>query len=279
MKFYEAKVADIIRSSQRDDNFVNELQNYLTSIIKSFGNQNYNRLRKLIPPISTAWYYLFTSVSNLQTLGEEYTGTIRLDGTQKIPAKYWQILWLILYVGGEPILDRTLQHLEKKTSKNYELKDEARRFILKNIKFVKNNKELFIRLHQSLFYINGAYYNISNRLTSIRYVLVRQWLQNDAATQSFSILGKISFFYTIFCLIRNYINEGNNLLTETLFDVAENGKICVLCTENRHNTCSTLCGHLFCWTCIFDSLKFQKACPICREIINPSRIIFLQNYS
>lgn len=88
MKFNSADVTNIIQASQRDEAFVEELQEYLTSLVKCFGQNNYNQIRKLLPCLTTAWYYLMTSLSNLQTLGEEYAGLIRLGSNNKIPAKY-----------------------------------------------------------------------------------------------------------------------------------------------------------------------------------------------
>lgn len=53
---------------------------------------------------------------------------------------------------------------------------------------------------------------------------------------------------------------------------------CILCLEPRKNECVTQCGHVFCWKCIGDWCQIRKECPICREVIVPSRIIYLQNY-
>lgn len=79
-------------------------------------------------------------------------------------------MWLILYVGGEQLVEKILDKFEKQVSKSTNLRTEAKMEIIKNLKFLRMNKDLFLRLHYSFFYINGKYRNISNRLTGIKYV-------------------------------------------------------------------------------------------------------------
>ena len=174
------------------------------------------------------------------------------------------------------------------------LRREAREKCLKCIKFLKCNRSVIIRIHHSLFYVNWKYPNISNRITNMRYVsnrdilqvwdrrtwwlqvLVRQWLVNDSANGVFRLLGIMSMIYLTIQLFDNY-NTSDDL--KIYNSVSVSGRTCVLCVSERKNTCSTPCGHLFCWECIFDSMRYQQSCPICREAFKPSRIILLQNYS
>lgn len=80
------------------------------------------------------------------------------------------LIWLVLYVGGEQMYDRFFKKLEKVTQKNDQLLPDKKEFLLKCIDFLKNNKKIFNALHRSFFYINGSYYYGSNTLTGIRYV-------------------------------------------------------------------------------------------------------------
>lgn len=278
MNFYKAEVVDILRCSQRDDAFVTTLKEDIFSILKLFGFVDYGRIRKIVPLLAKAWYYYFTSLNNLQTLGEEYSGTLRFTNQNKIPNKLLQTCWLVLYVGGESLYDRLLEHLKSNIKSSDSLTEEARIKLTNVIAFLKENKVLIFRLHYSFFYIYGTYYNISNRITGIKYVLLRQWMQDDSSRYSFRILGNISLVYLIYLLIR----KGSSFkLDDDQDDLTRNssvGMMCSLCTENRKNTCSTPCGHLFCWDCIYESLNYQQYCPICRDVVNPSRIIHLQNY-
>lgn len=87
MQFYRANVADVLRLSQRDEAFLQEIEEKLHAFFTLIGSRNSHKVAKNIPLLARIWYYFITSVGNLQTLGEEYTGTIRLDRNNKIPSK------------------------------------------------------------------------------------------------------------------------------------------------------------------------------------------------
>lgn len=84
---HKAQVADVQRAFQRDSAFVDELQEDFGALLKLLGNSTYNAYRKYIPAISTSWYYFTTSISNRQTLGEEYAGILRIVSGNKLPGK------------------------------------------------------------------------------------------------------------------------------------------------------------------------------------------------
>ncbi|XP_023015884.2 peroxisome biogenesis factor 10 [Leptinotarsa decemlineata] len=279
MTLYKAKVADVLRLSQRDELFVRDLEEQMHSFFKLMGSRSYHHLNKSVPLLANLWYYFMTTLGNLQTLGEEYTGTIRVGNMGKIPSKTAQTLWLILYVGGEPLLERLLNYSRNKINNSVSMTDKAKSVFLSCIDIFKEEKSTIKRIHTSLFYMDGKYYNISNRLTGIHYVLLRDWLQKDSFTGAFYFLGNVSLFYILFSLISKlflFKNKGD--YSENVVHTSVSIKSCVLCAENLQSPCSTPCGHIFCWNCIYDSLSYQKNCPICRETVNPSRIIFLQNF-
>ena len=45
-------------------------------------------------------------------------------------------------------------------------------------------------------------------------------------------------------------DEGTILDIEAIPEAVRAGRNCTLCLEERTNSCSTECGHLFCWDCI-----------------------------
>lgn len=87
MQVYNAQVADIQRSVQRDELFILEFQDNFSALLRLFGNHTYNDLRKYVPAIASSWYYFVTSLSNRQTLGEEYSGIVRVVSSSDIPTK------------------------------------------------------------------------------------------------------------------------------------------------------------------------------------------------
>jgi len=52
---------------------------------------------------------------------------------------------------------------------------------------------------------------------------------------------------------------------------------CTLCLEERTETTSTECGHLFCWSCIVGWGNEKPECPLCRQQLMLSRLLPLYN--
>lgn len=87
MQFFEPGVADLLRCTQRDQAIISDLEGQLHSFLKHLNARTYHSIRSSVPLVAHFWYYYTTSVRNLQTLGEEYTGTLRLTRDRKVPTK------------------------------------------------------------------------------------------------------------------------------------------------------------------------------------------------
>lgn len=122
--------------------------------------------------------------------------------------------------------------------------------------------------------------NDSKKLLSFKFqILLREWMHDSAYTQSFKVLGCVSLVYVLYIFAREIILMQKPVeIAQSTSDRPKSEEMCSLCGEPRKNASATPCGHQFCWTCIHDSLKYQQACPICRERVHPSRVIFLQNF-
>lgn len=75
-----------------------------------------------------------------------------------------------MFIGGDELYNKALRHFENKLKENKSLTPEARVTLIRSVQFLIHNKELLLRINQTLFYLNGEYYHISNRLTKIQYV-------------------------------------------------------------------------------------------------------------
>lgn len=82
-----ANQAEILRSYQRDDDFVKHLREKLIDLVQMIGRQ-----RGLLPFVHSdvpfrLIYFFFTSGMGNQTLGEEYTGIVQANlGARKVPS-------------------------------------------------------------------------------------------------------------------------------------------------------------------------------------------------
>ncbi|KAF9455466.1 Pex12 amino terminal region-domain-containing protein [Collybia nuda] len=69
----------------------------------------------------------------------------------------------------------------------------------------------------------------------------------------------------------------------TMLDVASipdnlrQSRNCTLCLEERTDSCSTECGHLFCWSCIVGWGREKAECPLCRQALNLTRLLPIYN--
>ncbi|XP_046674247.1 peroxisome biogenesis factor 10-like [Homalodisca vitripennis] len=277
--------AEIVRAKQKDDIYSDRLQKlWLDVLLKCGGTQLWMQLRTTIP-VGHFLYGVATTLSGLQTLGEEYTGIVQVDSTKTaVPRFLNRLLMLVLDNFGSVLLTFGLNKLDKFVQSNPNLQPQAKKEISETIRTLKAILPFLERCHRALFYCGGLYYQISKRFTSIQYVLVRRWLKDYQSMYGFKLLGIVTAIHLIGTSMHASWKWFFTPKTSEFAAVEEpasqcaSARKCPLCLEERRNVSATPCGHLFCWSCILEWLQTQNQCPLCRERVEPSRIVPLKNY-
>lgn len=292
-----ARQPEIVRSVQKDARYTNELAEDFSDVLRLTGPRNwikYNQMCRLLAELS---YHGFASINNLQTLGEEYTGIIQVDGNYKhIPSRMLQLVAIVLEFGGDSLFQKLLKKLDVLIANHDEIRPEAKLQLKNIIQRLRQSPSYVKALHKSLFYLDASKYQLSKRTTGINYVLIRHWLQPEFSLYGYKILGVITFLQVTVSLAisgwdawrehkrqqlealkkvgKKFLLRGSSV-NETESDAPQ----CILCLEPRTNSSLTPCGHIFCWSCLLEWLEERDECPLCRESLKKSQVIQLQNYA
>lgn len=290
-----ARQPEVIRTTQKDLQYTAEIDQNVLEIAQFLSKNNPNLIKfsEFSKVLSTLCYHGFATANRLQTLGEEYTGVIQIDqNTKNLPSKLFQLIAIVLEFAGERFLLKLLKVYERKVNESDELVPKAQETILKLIHAVRSSLPYIKAFHRGVFYLNSGHFQIAKRFTGINYVLVRFWLNEQQSIKGYKFLGIVTILQVAFSLygklkeklaenrLKAELSPAVGIIRKTIRDQpkVESNKKCVLCLENRTDLTSTHCGHLFCWTCIIELLKFKSECPMCREPLSSSSVIFLQNY-
>lgn len=293
-QLWPASQAEILCSSQKDDQYFNlwidaDLQEVLQQVL---GPRTWINFRNVICSMSRFTYLSFTTLSNRKTLGEEYTN-INLV-TDVISGQTPSLLNRILMVSMQSFDSQILKYLTKQfiTFAQRNKDSQLIRNIVQSMGDKLNSKSIECKLaliykaHLIAFFLYGNYYKLSNRLMNSNYGVNDSTLHFAERFKTvYKIIGCLYIVELLASIMKLKKSEsldrdhsvGKNDPDKTI-SISDSKTRCSLCMETRRHSTSTLCGHLFCWECIHQWLKYKQECAVCRNQVEPSRLIKLNNY-
>lgn len=298
MSFYyaNARQPEILRTVQKDATYTVQLGHDLSDLLRHTNKTLWIKYNGLCTLLMELAYHGFASYNNLQTLGEEYTGIIQIDSKYiALPSKLLQLVSIVMEYAGEHLLIRLIKNVDHEIERNDELRPQAKIQLQRCCSFLLQAIPYVQAMHQTWFYLRGGKYQISRRLTGINYVLIRHWLNIKHSVYGYKVLGVISAMQLslVFAAFVKEVLRTKQITKETIEKVkrlrdriddatssisSQSASKCILCLEQRQNTSATICGHLFCWSCIMDWLDQKEECPVCREPMKKSTVVYLLNF-
>lgn len=267
MNYRPAKHSELFTAVEKDERYQRQwIEDDVQEIgQRCLGVRRWVQFRSTLTVLARFGYFAINSIANIPTPGEEFC---------------------VIKARDQTIAERLLTIL---LNNDVQLPKEIPKPLINILKDV----------HLITFYFFSDFYTISKRITGASYVSFMQ--DEPLATGKWNLLNKLIGGLSAVRLILNlprqaeelkqlsqdtdrsldkppgeYKNNEDNRRSER---VGSGGDvICQLCSFERIEPTSTLCGHIFCWKCIHEWLKNRNECPICRLPTEPSRLIHLINF-
>ncbi|WKX98251.1 hypothetical protein Q1695_013711 [Nippostrongylus brasiliensis] len=278
MQTYAAEIGEMVRAQRRDEEEVDALHERISWVVKELmGQRTWMKLYPYLRTVALTAYYSCTTLSGVQTLGEEYLRIFQIQSAGRVAPTFSSRIVFVLTHTVAPLLaqfalqraDRLLAHPSTSRFLGIPIRSnpKARRSFKSLIDWISSvGVPHLYRLHLAVFYIFGSYYYISRRITGIRYLSLSPQtdLKFSFALKVYRFLGYLTLIQTTLSLILWILSEVEaerqrkiaKLETKTTEeDVTLDDNFhhswfrCSVCLESKSPS-TTTCGHLFCWRCI-----------------------------
>lgn len=264
----------IFRAAQKDEYFAKQLGGSASEVLRLFGNRKWQIYSKYIPFASHLAYNSITTLRDLQTLGEEYTGIIQVDNSYvQIPAKLIRMIYILLGAFGHQAVTNILNRTKESVLKNKSLLPKPKTLFLKVISLAHWSLPILQELHQACFFLGAKHYNITKRLTQINYVSAVPGRRPRIST--LRTLGVPYLMRALLSAVQSPpsfedIEPKNKRTLQHSRRTA-----CDSCLITNNSPCCLPCGHIFCHNCA----RSLTICAICRAPYQNHRAVPLQNYN
>ncbi|XP_076845208.1 peroxisome biogenesis factor 10 [Brachyhypopomus gauderio] len=232
MPLLQANQAQLIRCSQKDEYYQTSLRNHTNDVFQTVaGSKRWIQWRKEIELLSDLTYYILTTLSGYQTLGEEYVSVVQVDPTnRRIPSRTRRGVLILFHTFLPYLLDKLLVCVENELETEDQADQNAQReaaltwspmsyvkaWIQRSVRMLSEQQKkslkpvvfaahqgvtILHRVHVALFYISGVFYHLAKRTTGISYLRVQGMAGDDKTIRTgYRLLGAVSLLQLVITL-------------------------------------------------------------------------------
>jgi peroxin-10 len=303
----------IIQSYQKDDLYRSKLRSKIKTFFSHLLPPNkILRLTNELNLVADFLYFCLTTISTRQTIGQEYCNLILYDDIQRnVPKKSKRIVLIAIKIILPYILFKFKFEYFFKNISNFKLYSFVFDLFKMAYYYLNNFNTIKFFLHN-----NWNFFKLENYFTNIKYLKITNFPNETSASRVKMHLLALSLFLPLIYNILVDANKIKFYLNNVLFnkkshddDISnticdehpvstnkpniivsiKSNRKCLLCLDFVKNSTLTTCGHCFCWYCINDyatkTSYFDKnvnktvvKCPICRDLFQINKLVFLFNY-